>query len=69
MVTLIRKGLWAAKTKHHLSVTSDGDEAVRFLRREGRFAAARRPDLVFLDATAANGRCRTCRKLSGPIRT
>ena len=57
-VRLIRKGLRAAKTKHHLSVASDGDEALRFLRREGRFASVPRPDLVLLDATAVKGGCR-----------
>ena len=48
-VTLIREGLREAKTKHHLSVAIDGDEAIRFLRREGRFASAPRPHLVLLD--------------------
>jgi CheY-like chemotaxis protein len=33
----------------NLSVVSDGVEAVAFLRQEGRFAAAPRPDLVLLD--------------------
>ena len=32
-----------------VSVARDGDEALAFLRREGRFAAAPRPDLVVLD--------------------
>ena len=48
-VTLIREGLREAKTKHHLSVAIDGDEAIRFLRREGGFASAPRPHLVLLD--------------------
>jgi CheY-like chemotaxis protein len=30
-------------------LVSDGDDALRFLRREGPFAAARRPDVVLLD--------------------
>ncbi|HET9598560.1 MAG TPA: response regulator [Anaeromyxobacteraceae bacterium] len=32
-----------------VSVASDGVEAMEFLRREGRHAGARRPDLVLLD--------------------
>jgi chemotaxis family two-component system response regulator Rcp1 len=34
---------------NRLSVTGDGEEALRFLRREGRFAEAPRPDLILLD--------------------
>jgi CheY-like chemotaxis protein len=33
----------------HLSVVGDGVEAIAFLRREGRYAGARRPDLILLD--------------------
>lgn len=33
----------------HLSVAPDGVEALAFLRREGRYAAAPRPDLILLD--------------------
>ena len=32
-----------------LSVASDGEEALRFLRREGSYADAPRPDLILLD--------------------
>jgi CheY-like chemotaxis protein len=32
-----------------LNVVSDGDEALSYLRREGRYAQAARPDLILLD--------------------
>jgi chemotaxis family two-component system response regulator Rcp1 len=35
--------------KHRLTLILDGEEAMEFLRREGRFARAPRPDLVLLD--------------------
>src|SRR4051794_2001306 len=34
---------------HCLSHTVDGVEALEYLRREGRFSQARRPDLILLD--------------------
>lgn len=34
---------------HNLSVVLDGEEALSFLRREGRHASAPRPDLILLD--------------------
>jgi len=33
----------------HLSVVGDGVEALAFLRREGKYATASRPDLILLD--------------------
>ncbi|HEX3655799.1 MAG TPA: response regulator [Pirellulales bacterium] len=35
--------------KHRLTLTRDGAEAVRFLRREGQFTHVPRPDLILLD--------------------
>ncbi|MFV2067744.1 MAG: response regulator [Pirellulales bacterium] len=35
--------------KHRLTLVRDGDEAMQFLRREGSFAMAPRPDLILLD--------------------
>ena len=32
-----------------LAVVSDGDEALAYLRRQGKYAGATRPDLVLLD--------------------
>src|SRR5271165_1011821 len=37
------------KIYHNMSVASDGEEAMAFLRREGKFAAAPRPDIILLD--------------------
>jgi CheY-like chemotaxis protein len=38
-----------AKREKHLSHVADGAEALAFLRREGPFSSAPRPDLVLLD--------------------
>ena len=35
--------------RHRLTLVCDGEEAIAFLRREGVFAQAPRPDLVLLD--------------------
>ncbi len=38
-----------AKVRNHLSVVEDGVEALEFLRRQGKYANAPRPDLIMLD--------------------
>ena len=38
-----------AKIRNHLSAVEDGVQAMEFLRRQGRFAGAPRPDLIMLD--------------------
>ena len=48
-VVLTREALGASTTPHNLRVVEDGESAVAYLCREGEFADARRPDLVFLD--------------------
>jgi CheY-like chemotaxis protein len=37
------------KVRNNLTVVSDGEEALTYLRREGKYADAPRPDLVLLD--------------------
>jgi CheY-like chemotaxis protein len=46
---LTREALRAGKIHTHLSVVTDGEEALRYLRRLGPYAAAGRPDLILLD--------------------
>jgi two-component system response regulator len=48
-VMLIREAFADHKVGNMLSVVSDGVEAMRFVRREGEYAASERPDLVVLD--------------------
>ncbi len=48
-VRLTREALKEEKLTNNLSVVSDGIEAMAFLRREGPYAGARRPDLILLD--------------------
>jgi chemotaxis family two-component system response regulator Rcp1 len=48
-IELTRQGFLEAKVKHNLHVARDGKEALSFLRREGKFAKATRPDLILLD--------------------
>jgi CheY-like chemotaxis protein len=48
-VRLTREALKEGKVHNNLHVAPDGVEALAFLRREGRYAAAVRPDLILLD--------------------
>lgn len=48
-VHLTEEALHEGKVLNRLSVVNDGVEALAFLRREGRYADARRPDLILLD--------------------
>jgi CheY-like chemotaxis protein len=43
------EALSAAKVCNRISIVEDGVEAMAFLRREGRYAQAPRPDLILLD--------------------
>lgn len=43
------EALREAKVRNHLSIVEDGVQAMEFLRQEGKFAAAPRPDLIMLD--------------------
>jgi two-component system, chemotaxis family, response regulator Rcp1 len=48
-VRLTQEALVNGKVKHELHVASDGVEAIAFLRRQGPFRQAPRPDLILLD--------------------
>jgi CheY-like chemotaxis protein len=48
-VLITREAFAENKVRNHLSVVSDGETAMDFLRQQGRFADAPRPDLVLLD--------------------
>jgi len=46
---LTLEGMREAKVKNRMHVVEDGVEAMAFLRREGRYSVAPRPDLILLD--------------------
>ncbi len=46
---LAQEALRDAKVRNHLSWVPDGVEALGFLRREAKYGAAPRPDLILLD--------------------
>jgi CheY-like chemotaxis protein len=43
------RALRDGQIKHRLTLVVDGEEALEFLKRQGRFARAPRPDIVLLD--------------------
>jgi CheY-like chemotaxis protein len=51
---LTQEALKKAKVRNRVHVAGDGVEAMRFLNRQGEFAAAPRPDLVLLDLNLPN---------------
>ncbi len=48
-VRLAREALKESKVRNKLFVVDDGVEAMTFLRRQGKYADAPRPDLILLD--------------------
>jgi CheY-like chemotaxis protein len=48
-VRLTKEALREGKVKNSLNVARDGVEALEFLRRQGPYAGAPRPDLILLD--------------------
>jgi CheY-like chemotaxis protein len=48
-VDLTRETLQDSKLLNHMNVVGNGVEAMAYLRRQGKYAEATRPDLVLLD--------------------
>jgi CheY-like chemotaxis protein len=48
-VSLTREALYAARVANQLHVVDDGEQAIDFMRRRGRYVNAPIPDLVLLD--------------------
>lgn len=48
-VFLTREAFREGRIHHHMSVADDGEEALQFLRREGPYRNAPRPDVILLD--------------------
>ena len=48
-VLMTREAFEEHKVRNRLTVVSDGAEALQYLRREGEFSNAVRPDLILLD--------------------
>jgi two-component system, chemotaxis family, response regulator Rcp1 len=46
---LTREVLLEAKVRSNLRIVRDGDAAMALLRRDGKYAGSRRPDLILLD--------------------
>ena len=53
-VRLTRSALQTGPVPAHLNVACDGLEALAFLRHEGTYAAAPRPDIILLDLNLPN---------------
>jgi CheY-like chemotaxis protein len=48
-VLLIQEAFEFNKVHNNLNIVRDGEQALAYLRREGEYASAARPDLVLLD--------------------
>jgi two-component system, chemotaxis family, response regulator Rcp1 len=48
-VLLTREAFREGRLAHRLSIVEDGEEAIRFLRHEGAYSVAPKPDLILLD--------------------
>ncbi len=48
-IILAKEALIQAKVRNHISVAKDGEEAIDFLFRKGKFSNALIPDLILLD--------------------
>ena len=48
-VLLTKRAFTGSKHQHVVNAVPDGAEALKFLRREGEYSKAKRPDLILLD--------------------
>lgn len=48
-VRLTMEAMRESKMRNRVTVVSDGEQAIDYLQRRGRFAGATRPDLILLD--------------------
>jgi two-component system, chemotaxis family, response regulator Rcp1 len=48
-VRLTQKAFQRGKVRNHMHVVQDGEQAMMFLRQEGAYQNASRPDLILLD--------------------
>jgi chemotaxis family two-component system response regulator Rcp1 len=48
-IELVTEALLEGQVPYHLHVVEDGEKAIEFLRRQGNFQKAPRPDLILLD--------------------
>ena len=48
-IRLMREALKESSTPNELSVVENGEDALSFLHRKGKYQTAPRPDLIFLD--------------------
>lgn len=48
-ILLTEEAFSEARVQNRLHVVRDGEEALQFLRREGEYAAAPRPDMILMD--------------------
>jgi two-component system, chemotaxis family, response regulator Rcp1 len=48
-VRLTMEAMRESKMRNRVTVVSDGEQALDYLQRRGRFAAATRPDIILLD--------------------
>lgn len=46
---LVKRAFQKARVINRLLIVNDGEELMQYIRREGRFTGARRPDLILLD--------------------
>ena len=65
-VFLTQEAFREGRLAHRLSVVEDGEEALRFLRREGEHKSAPQPDLILLDLNLPK---KDGRELLGEVKT